>query len=196
MLLALILIVLAAVWRIFPLYVTDLNNFAPVMALAFCSAVYFRDKRMWAVPFVALTISDLYLDYHYATTLAETWTWPSVVLRLVCFGAAVLIGLAVARRKSWLTLLGGTLAGSLFFYLVTNTDAWVRLPFYAKTLEGWWQAVTAGLPGYPPTIWFFRNTLASDVIFTGVFALAMEFAARRAGQPSLLSQRASARAQA
>ena len=62
--------------------------------------------------------------------------------------------------------------------------------FYAKTLAGWWQAMTVGHPEFPPTLLFFRNTLASDLLFTGIFVLAMESAALRAGQPSLLTRKA------
>jgi hypothetical protein len=36
-----------------------------------------------------------------------------------------------------------------------------------------------------PTFFFFRNTLLSDVVFTGLFAAAFEYAALRAAQPSL-----------
>jgi hypothetical protein len=45
---------------------------------------------------------------------------------------------------------------------------------YAKTLAGWIQAITTGLPGYPPTWEFFRNTLLSGGIFSGLFAGAMK----------------------
>jgi hypothetical protein len=186
--LALVLIVLSALWRIAALHVPALFNFAPLMALTFCGAVYFRDKRMWLVPFVALTLSDLYLDYHYATVYHETWTWPSVAVRLVCFALALPIGAFIAQRKSWLTLFGGALAGSFVFYFATNTDAWIRDPYYAKTFAGWVQALTVGRPQFPPTFWFFRNTLVSDLVFTGAFALAMELAAKRAQQPSLLAK--------
>ena len=162
------------------------------MALTFCGAVYLRDKRLWLVPFAALTLSDLFLDPYYSTVFREEWLWPSVVLRALCFVCALPLGSAVARNKSWLSLLGGALGCSLIFYAVTNTDAWVRDPAYAKTAAGWLQALTIGRPEFPPTLFFFRNTLLSDVIFTGLFAGAMEFAARRAGQPSLIGKRAAA----
>lgn len=186
---ALVLIVLAAAWRIAALHVPALVNFAPLMALTFCGAVYFRDKRLWLVPFVALTLSDLYLDYHYATVYHELWTWPSVAVRLVCFALALPIGVFVAQRKTWLNLLSGAVGSAMFFYLATNTDAWIRDPAYAKNAAGWWQAMTIGRPEFAPTLLFFRNSLASDVIFTGLFAGAMEWAAWRAGQPSLFSRR-------
>lgn len=194
LLLALALLILAASWRVLALHAPALSNFAPLMALTFCGAVYFRDKRMWLVPFAALLLSDLYLDYHYATTFGEAWTWPSAAARAVCFGLALPLGVMVAQRKSWLSLLGGALAGSLVFYVATNTDAWIRDPYYVKTAAGWWQALTVGRPEFPPTLYFFRNTLVSDLVFTGLFALAMEYAALRAGRDSLLARRALVRA--
>jgi hypothetical protein len=190
--LALVVLVLAAAWRMIAPHAPALANFAPLMALTFCAAVYVRDKRLWLAPFAALIISDLYLDYHYASTYGETWLWPSVVVRLVCFGLALPLGQLVARNKTWLNLFSGAIAGSLFFYLATNTDAWIRDPFYAKNALGWWQAMTVGRPEFPPTLFFFRNTLLSDVLFTGIFALAMEYAALRARRPSLLHPHAAA----
>lgn len=185
---ALAVLVLAAGWRILALHAPALSNFAPLMALTFCGAVYFRDKRLWLVPFAALMASDLYLDYHYATNYNETWLWPSVAVRLVCFALALPLGRWVAARKSWLNLASGALAGSLCFYLATNTDAFIRDPAYLKTAAGWWQAMTVGRPEFPPTLFFFRNTLLSDLLFTAVFASMMEHAALRAGRPSLLAK--------
>lgn len=190
--LALALIVLAAGWRIIGAHAPALSNFAPLMALTFCGAVYFRDRRMWLAPFAALTLSDLYLDYYYATTFQETWMWSSVLVRLLCFALALPLGALVAQHKSWLNLFSGALGGALFFYVATNTDAWLRDPAYVKTAAGWWQALTVGRPEFPPTLWFFRNSLASDLLFTGVFAAAMEFAALRRGEPSLLAKRVTA----
>lgn len=189
---ALAVLVLAAGWRLLAIHAPALSNFAPLMALTFCGAVYFRDRRMWLVPFAALLLSDLYLDYYYATNYGEAWTWPSVAIRALCFALALPLGRLVAREKSWPTLLGGALAGSLFFYVATNSDAWLRDPFYVKSAAGWWQAMTVGRPEFPPTIWFFRNTLVSDLVFTGLFALAMEYAALRRGARSLLDRRAAA----
>lgn len=190
--LALALLILAAGWRLVALHAPALANFAPLMALAFCGAVYFSDRRLWLVPLAALVVSDLYLDHYYAATFGETWTWQSVVVRTLCFALALPLGQIVARHKNWLTLLGGALAGSLLFYFATNTDAWLRDPFYVKSAAGWWQAMTVGRPEFPPTLFFFRNTLASDLLFTGLFAVTMEFAAFRAGRPSLLARRATA----
>jgi hypothetical protein len=187
---ALALVVLAAGWRMLAIHAPALSNFAPLMALTFCGAVYFRDRRMWLVPFAALMVSDLYLDHHYATAFGEEWSWPSVAVRALCFALALPLGRFVAAHKNWPNLFAGALAGSVIFYLATNTDAWIRDPFYLKNAAGWWQAMTLGRPEFPPTFFFFRNTLVSDLLFTGLFALAMEFAALRAGRASLLARHA------
>jgi uncharacterized membrane protein YoaT (DUF817 family) len=185
--LAIIVLVLAAAWRIFTVHVPILSNFSPVMALAFCAGVYSRDWKLRLAPFAALVISDLYIDHYYATVYHYEWSLGGAALRVLCFAAALGIGTAVSRRRNWMNLLGGTLAGSVLFYLVSNTAAWTGDLAYAHTLAGWWQAVTVGHPQYYPTIFFFRNSLVSDLAFTACFALAMEYASLREGEPSLLA---------
>ena len=183
---ALVVLVLAAGWRVFTLHVPSLSNFSPVMALAFCSGVYFRRSWMWLAPFAALILSDLYIDHYYAVVYHYEWTADGAVLRTLCFAAGLAFGIAVSRRRNWLNLLGGALAGSVLFYLVTNTVSWIGDAGYAHDGAGWWQAVTVGHPQFYPTLFFFRNTLVSDLLFTGCFALAMEYACLRKGDPSLL----------
>ena len=177
--LAIILILLAALWRILTALEPALSNVAPITALAFCGAAYLHDWRWWLVPFGALLLSDLWLNHYHATQFGYTWSAGEMLLRLLCFAAAVGIGWLVARRRNLFTLLGGTLGSAFIFYLGTNTVAWAGDPFYAKTLAGWVQALTEGHPEYPSTLWFFRNTLFGDLLFTGVFALIIRIAALR-----------------
>ena len=77
------------------------------------------------------------------------------------------------RNRARVALLPASILGSLIFYVVTNTGSWIIEPAYAKTLAGWAQALTTGLPGYPPTWTFFRSTLISDLLFTALFILCM-----------------------
>ena len=185
-LLALLLIVVAALYRVLPTLDLSLSNFTPVMAIAFCGAVYFRNRWMWLVPFAALSLSDVYINQFYAREYGYTWPLSGLIARTACYAAALGIGVVVARRKSWLSLLNGGLLGAILFYFVTNTQSWWADPFYAKSLSGWWQALTIGHPEFPPTVLFFRNTLFGDLMFTGLFAGIMEWVAHRKGEPSLL----------
>lgn len=189
---ALVILVLAAAWRIFALHVPALSNFSPLMALAFCGGVYFRGRWLWLVPLAALTLSDLYIDHYYATQYHYEWTVGGAVLRALCFAAAAGFGQLVSKRRSWLNLFSGALGGSVLFYLVTNTASWLGDAGYAHNAAGWWQALTIGHPQFSPTLFFFRNTLVSDLLFTGFFALAMESLAQRRGAPSLFAGRTAA----
>lgn len=183
---ALVLILIAALFRVLPTMDLGLSNISPVMAIAFCGAVYFRNRWMWAVPFIALCASDIYINFFYAREYGYALPTAGYFARFACFAAAVALGVWISKRKSWLWLLNGSLLGALLFYLVTNTQSWFSDPFYAKTLAGWWQAMTVGHPEFPPTIYFFRNTLFGDLMFTGLFAGVMEWIAQRKGEPSLL----------
>lgn len=185
---AVAIILVAAGYRILTVYNTDLANFAPIMALAFCGAVYLRPRTWWAVPFVALLISDLWINHVYMAEYGYGYGGVQMAVRAGCFAAALGIGVLVARRRSWLNLFSGALGGAVLFYLVTNTASWAGDAFYAKTAAGWWQAMTVGHPGFPPTLYFFRNSLVSDLLFTGIFAIVMEARARKAGAASLLAR--------
>ena len=186
---ALVILVLAAAWRVLALHTPALSNFSPLMALAFCGGVYFSNFWQRLAPFAALTLTDIYIDHYYAVEYGYQWTLGGAALRTGCFAAALGFGLIVAQRRSWLNLFSGALGGALLFYWVTNTAAWLGDAGYARTAAGWWQAMTIGHPQFAPTLVFFRNTLVSDLLFTGLFALAMEAAARRKGAPSLLGGR-------
>lgn len=190
MILALVLIILATGYRLVGAWEPSLVNFSPLMAMAFCGGVYFKNRWLWLVPLAALTLSDLYLDHYYAVQFGYEWTLGGAGIRSLCFIAAIAIGWMVSQQKNWLNLFSGALGGALFFYLVSNTASWVGDALYAKTFAGWWQAMTVGHPGFPPTLYFFRNSLVSDLLFTGMFALAMEYHAMRKSQPSLLRSEA------
>ena len=190
---AILLVVLAAGWRVLAAHAPELGNFCPLVAVAFCGGVYFRNRSLWAIPFLALALSDLYLDHYYLVQFHYRFELTGALLRLGCFGAALALGRWVAGRRSWPLLVGGTLASSLFFYLVTNTASWASDQGYAHTAAGWWQALTIGHPQFAPTLVFFRHSLASDLLFTVGFALILEALALRRGEPSLLgAPRASA----
>jgi hypothetical protein len=188
---ALLVIVLAAAWRIVAVHVPGLGNFSPVMALAFCGGVYFRSPWMRVAPFAAVVLSDVYLDRYYAAEYHYTWSSGGCLVRMACIAAALGLGILVSRRRSWLNLASGTLGGAVLFYLVTNTHAWYFEGGYAISPAGWWQAMTVGRPSFPPTLFFFRNTLASDLLFVSLFSCAMESLARSRGEPSLFDPRRS-----
>jgi len=155
-----------------------LENFAPVAAIALCGGIYLPRRLAFAVPLGGLLISDMALNAHFGYPLLS----PEMISRYIALAATVGIGFAVRNRPRPVTVLPASVAGSFLFYLVTNTASWLSEPAYAKTSAGWFQALTTGLPGYEPTWMFFRSTLVSDLLFTGLFVLCM--AATRERQPT------------
>jgi hypothetical protein len=100
---------------------------------------------------------------------------------------AVWIGGAVAKRDwgYFYRLLGCVGCGGIF-YLLTNSAAWWGEPFYAKTFSGWLQALTVGIPGYPSTWMFLRNSLVSDVVFFSLLHVSVVFFELRRGRSRLV----------
>jgi hypothetical protein len=186
---ALVLVILTVVFRIATALVVHgggsawLSNFAPLSAIALCSAIYFPPKYKFTVPFAALFVSDLVLNRFYGASLLD----PLILCRYLAFALVGLLGLALSRRPvSLKSIVPATLAGSTFFYGITNTFSWLTDPGYAKNFTGLIQALTVGLPQYSatPTWMFFRNSLGSDLLFTLLFVACMTFSRRAAALPA------------
>ena len=75
------------------------------------------------------------------------------------------------KSIGYAVMIAGLIGGSIFFYLVTNTVSWLTDPADLKNVTGWTQAMTTGLPGFPETWKFYRNTFVSDMVFTALFLL-------------------------
>ena len=146
-----------------------LPNFSPLMAAALCGALFIPGWLGLVVPVAALLISDALLNIHDgfpAISSQVLWTLP-------CYLLAVGVGWMIRAYRGGLgTIMGATLVSSFMFYLVTNTGSWLGLAAYPQSFAGWVQAITTGLPGYPPTWIFFRNSLVSDLLFAACFVAA------------------------
>ena len=179
---ALLLVFLTIVYRIATAIVVHgggsawLANFAPLAAIALCSAIYFPPKYKFAIPFAALLVSDLVLNSYYGFSLFNTM----VLGHYFAFALVGLIGLAISRRPSLKIVLPAALGSSVLFYGITNAFSWLSDPGYAKNFSGLIQALTVGLPQYSatPTWMFFRNSLVSDLLFTLLFVACIRVSRR------------------
>lgn len=85
----------------------------------------------------------------------------------------------MGRKVTLLKMVGGSLLAAIGFYILTNTLSWLINPYnnpeYLKTVQGWLMALTIGTGKWPQTWEFFRNTLLSSGLFTGLFAAVMKF---------------------
>jgi Family of unknown function (DUF6580) len=150
-----------------------LSNFAPLAAIALCSAAAFPKKYKFSVPLVTLFISDAAINFRYGAPLLD----PQILVRYFALIAVGFIGVLLQNRASLKTLLPASIVGSTIFYAITNAFSWLSDPGYAKNFAGLIQALTIGLPQYSatPSWMFFRNSLISDLLFTLLFVLCMNF---------------------
>jgi hypothetical protein len=155
-------------------------NFSPVAAIFLCAGAFLYRRAAYLWPLAALLVSDLILNAHYQVPLVDARMFSGYF----CFVLLLLLGRWLGQRPQarviW--MLGGSIAASLLFYLITNTVDWffdsaVPLPveLYPKTFAGWLQALTVGHANFPPTYLFLRNTMVSDFLFTAIFLLTQSF---------------------
>ena len=180
-LLPIILIALGSVLRMVP----HPANFAPIAAMALFGGVMLGNRYALLIPLVALVVGDLFIGFY---------SWK---IMLAVYGSVMLVGLIgmflrgrvgarlITPVRKVLLVGGGSLLGSVVFFLVTNAAVWAFGTMYPKTLAGLLQSYTMGLP-------FFRGTVLGDLFYTGVFfgvyALVMYYVRRDTTESSLSTQ--------
>ena len=166
-------------------------NFSAAYALAFCAGVYFPGRLAWSLPLGILVVSDVALNCYYYFALHIDSFQAVQLVNYLSYVIIIALGRKFNARGAWWKLVGGGILGACWFYLVTNTASWFLNPFqnpeYTKSLSGWIVALTKGTAGYPATWEFFRNTLLSGGLFTGLFSGAIKLADKieeaEAGEP-------------
>jgi hypothetical protein len=147
-------------------------NFAPIGAIAVFSGLMFRRKWMaFALPLLATVIGDCVLavqnDYDFANYVFS----PIMLFVYAGWLLYVCCGMLVRGRwnrtssdtkRGWL-LCGGSLAGSVLFFIVSNLGVWVLGPVH--TLETLTSCFVKAIP-------FYRGTLFSDLIYLAVLIAA------------------------
>jgi len=162
-----------------------LHNFSPFAAIALCGAIYFPRRIAVVGPLAAFFVSDLILNaYYLKTPHVDSLASVKMIPEYLALGLSAGMGLWLRKNPRLGPMLGASVVGSIAFYLITNSGDWLVEPRYAKTAAGWLQALTTGLPGYPSTLVFFRNTVASDLLFTLLFAACMMWRPRKQPVPA------------
>jgi hypothetical protein len=150
------------------------GSFSAAYAICFCAGVYFSKALAWWVPLLTLFVSDVVMNlFYYKTAPITVYMLPNYGM----YAVLVWLGRMHSRKSAWWRLVFGGAGGAFLFFAVTNTVAWLQNDHYPKTFDGWLQAMTTGIPGWPPPWMFLRNTLLSGGLFTGLFAAAMKLTA-------------------
>ncbi len=141
-----VLVLLAVASRLLP----HPPNFAPVAAIGLFAGAAFDRRAAWLVPFAALLLSDAVIGFYHPT---------SMLFNYAGFAACLLLGSAVlGRTRTFARFAGATLGSSIAFFALSNFGMWAS-GYYPRTAAGLVECYVAALP-------FFRNTLASDVLYS------------------------------
>jgi hypothetical protein len=132
-------------------------NFTPVAAALLFFGARMPRKQAW-IPVTLFIASDVLLSrfvYGYPLSASDlvTWAW---------YAAIVLLGSLLASNAKPLRVVSASLAASLSFFAVSNFAVWSLWSMYPKTLAGLAECYAMAIP-------FFRNTVVSDLLFTGAF---------------------------
>lgn len=133
-------------------------NFTPIVAMSIFAGCYL--KRRWAVvlPLGAMLVSDYFIGFY---------DWQVMASVYLSIGLAFVIGWLLSKKLKWYNVIGASLASSITFFIITNFAVWAFFNWYPHTLAGLLNCFILALP-------FFRNALAGDLIYTGMFFAAYE----------------------
>ena len=154
---ALSLVLLALITRlVFPAY--QIWNFVPIGAIALYAGARLPRRWAWAVPMVAMILSDIVLDYLQPWPY-DQWTRWTVYLTLA---ATTWLGLIAQRPKSPLWVLPVLSVGaSTLFFVTTNLATWAEGHLYPLTAAGLVACYYAGLE-------FLRNSIFANLVGTAL----------------------------
>lgn len=134
-------------------------NFSPIMALAFAGTMMMpRQLAWWTWPVALCGVDALLLSQS-----AYPVSWSMNAIMYAMYAVVAFLALKLRHRRNAWQVLGGTLACSVMFYVITNALCWLGSPLYPQNLSGLWQSLTLGLPGHPSSLLFFRNALMADL---------------------------------
>lgn len=155
-------------------------NFSPVEAMALFGGAYFASRRaaLW-IPLLAMLLSDVALGLLNGGTYADYVGHLSFWLVYACIALTAFAGFSLRGRVTGARVLGWSLAGSAFFFAVTNFGVWAGGTMYPKNGAGLLACYAAGLP-------FFKWTVLGTLVYAGVLFGGFELLRRRV--PALRAQ--------
>lgn len=127
-------------------------NFAPIGAVALFGGMYLTKRYAVILPLIAMLISDIFIGFY---------TWQIMASVYISFALTGLIGLWVRKNKKLSTIIGGTVLGSILFFLITNFAVWAFGAMYAHNFSGLMQSYIMAIP-------FFRDSLLGDLFYVGL----------------------------
>ncbi len=147
-----------------------MTGISPLFAFALCGGLFF--PRKWALP---LSVGLVLLP-HFIINATKGFPviHPYAAVIVACVVLSVIAGIAVRKKATLARVVGLSVLSTVLFHLLSNTVSFFMDPGYTRTLSGWFQAQTTGLPEFQPQTWVFSlKQLLADAGFTALFYFAM-----------------------
>ncbi|MGB0993639.1 MAG: DUF6580 family putative transport protein [Akkermansiaceae bacterium] len=170
-----LLVVLLLCFRVASLFLPDtMQNIMPFAAVFFCAGVFAKScPQLLPAALIAFILGGPIASLVQGSA---AFGWVDVI-NISTMLLILVIGWKYQGTHKLLPLLGGTLLGAVAFYLITNTGSFLMSSYYAKTWQGYGQALWTGTPPYAPTWMFFRNSLCANTLFTILFYASLKLPA-------------------
>ena len=166
------LIVVAALTRL----IRHPPNFTAVASIALFAGAWFAG-RGWAivVPLAALLVSDLALAAVHGGNYAQHLASPVALSVYACILLTTVLGFGLRGRVSAGRVLGGSVAGAVLFFVVTNFVVWLT----ASGIEGYAPCQAGIATCYAAAIPFFHWTLLGTLFYSALLFGGFELLRRR-----------------
>lgn len=150
-----LMIVLAAAFRLLAFKYKELSNFNPVGAIALFGGVYFTSKwKSYATVLLALFATDIVLNYLYFSKL--TLWYSGAEFTYIAFALMVLVGTFI-KKTNVLNVVLASVVSVLIHWLVTDLP-WATGTLYPHTWAGYMTSLAAAIP-------FERNLVYGTLVF-------------------------------
>jgi len=170
----LVIFIIAASTRLIP---DSLQNFTAIGAIAFMGGGLIKNKWLkYLLPLGLLAITDIILNtVVYSEFTNGSFFYTGMIWVYIPFVLSVFIGELSLKRKSVGKVMFAGVASGIVFFLLSNFGVWMSGTMYPKTAGGLLEAYYMGVP-------FFRNTLASNLIYGLVIYFAYTLATKESKQ--------------
>ena len=169
------LIFLAAFSRLIP----HPYNFTAVGAMALFGGAVLKPRALaLLIPYVAMFMTDFIIGFH-----------DNMIAVNLAFGIVAIVGMTVVKKRSIGRIIGGSLLGSLLFFLITNFAVWLGDPTYPQTISGLIACYAMALPFYESSIFgnLALNSVMGDLFYSGILFTALYWVESR--MPDLIHQK-------
>lgn len=165
---ALTIIIFAVFSRLIP----HAYNFSPFGAIALFGAAYFTNKWFaYLIPVIAAWISGVMLNNTIYSSLHPEFTWLDYNFFWQSLSYVAIVGfghMIFNQGVSKFNVIGGALASSIIFFLVSNFGVWISDIFYPHNFSGLLACYIAAVPFYAASL--FGDLIYCTILF-GVYHL-------------------------